>query len=44
MVKHFAEDIAQTILLELKVLHLEVGSSWAEHNSQLNRLMEPVKI
>lgn len=44
MVKYFAEDIAQTILLELKSLHLDVGSSWAQHNSQLNHLMKPVKI
>lgn len=39
MVKH----VAQTILLEVEVVHLDVGNSYIEHNSQMNHAMEPVE-
>lgn len=41
--KHFVEDIAQTILLEVKVVHLDVGNSCTGHNSQLNHPGESVR-
>lgn len=34
MAKHFVEDIAQTILLEVKAVQLDVGNACTEHNSE----------
>lgn len=35
MEKRFVEETAQTTLLEVKAVHLDIGSSCTEHNSQL---------